>query len=1059
MFKQNICFEVWGGEAGKYRLRDHDGNPVENTPEETCQRVAHALAALEAPELQEHWYNQFMTIMGGKFAGGGRIMANAGAAQYKKEVSPINCTVMRQIPDSMAGIMDVLKDAALSLKAGCGVGYDFSTIRPSGAHVFGAGAATSGVISFMKIFDASCATVMSGGGRRGAQMTCMDISHPEIESFIEAKRQDGVLRYFNMSILITDSFMNAVENDAPWNLWFWEKTKLIAKDVPPSSVKLIAKDGIPFSFPDYNYFTFAADHVEVLWGNTTTDVIFQKKSYKTIPARQIFDLVMKSTYNFAEPGFILIDRINKDNNLYFCETIRATNPCVTGDTRLATQYGLVTMKELYDSQAPLEVTVDNRVYDNGFGTTLRPAVPVFMTAHQAQVYKVTTDRGYEIKATEWHKFFTGRGRLHLHEMQVGDVLPIQSGKGQFGQRGSKELGEIIGWITGDGHIKSDGMAVLNFWGEDRSMASRFAQSIGNITSKMQARNGRKYGTSTITAVDSRDMDAIKSTLLARHLNDNYNFNASNKLRVPEVVFQGTEDCVKGYLQALFQADGTVNINERNSHARVALSSSAPDLLKDVQLLLGNFGITSTINLRRKAHSKMMPDGKGGSKMYACKDQYELFITSGCMFKFEKEIGFMLPAKTNKLNGWTSQREHYQQLYTATVTSIEPCGVEAVYDTTQSDGNAITLNNVGTCNCGEQPLAPLASCLLGSMILPAYVKDEFTPTATIDLDRLYDDVLIASRALDNVVEVNNLPLPEMQEQILLKRRHGLGITGLGSLLNMIGFRYGSNESVALAGKISHTIALASLEANIQLAQEKGPAPIFQSMVNRLAVTKSGYMSRLLASLPEGKCEEITAQILEFGLRYSHATSIAPTGTMSLTWGNNCSNGLEPVFANSYMRNIRQHGKKTKTQDEVMDYAYYLWKEKNGDMPLPSYWSVTDNLSVMDHVNMQSAIQEWCDSSISKTINVPTDYPFEDFKKVYIEGWKRGLKGVTTFRFNPEAFSGVLVQKKDLEATEYTFTLEDGSEITVNGSETIEYDGEMHNAANLFDALKEGIYGNM
>src|ERR1035437_3914593 len=450
MFKQNISFEVWGGEAGKYRLRDNNNNSLENTPEETCIRVAEALSEIEC-ENKKYWNDQFISILGHKFAGGGRIMANAGSGKYKKETSPINCTVMKQIPDSMSGIMDVAKEAALTLKSGCGVGYDFSSIRPKGSHVFGAGAATSGVISFMKIFDSICSTIMSGGARRGAQMGCLDISSPEIEDFITEKRKDGSLRYFNCSVLISDDFMNAVEQDKNWDLWFWEK--LTQQKDDQKEICLINKNDIPYNHSEFNYFSFASDHNEVIYKNCSTKDIFIKKIFNTVKAKYLFNLIMKSTYIFWEPGFILIDRMNKYNNLYFCETIRCTNPC-----------------------------------------------------------------------------------------------------------------------------------------------------------------------------------------------------------------------------------------------------------------------------------------------------------------------------------------------------------------------------------SEQPLGPMASCLSGPMILPEYVKNAFEKNVEFDFDLFASDVKIASRLLDNVVEINNLPLKELQEEIINKRRHGLGFTGLGSLLNMMGLSYGSKDSINLLDKISYIMAKESLLENINLAKEKGCAPI-------------------------------------------------------------------------------------------------------------------------------------------------------------------------------------------------------------------------------------------
>ena len=683
MFKQSISWEIWGGENGKYRLKDSEGNIIDKTPQDTCGRVAKGLSHVETKNIRK-WEDKFYNLMSsGKMSGGGRIMANIGSGEYKKNASSINCVVLRQIPDSMEGIMQTAKEAALTLRAGCGVGYDFSTIRPKGFYVYGAGSETSGVISFMKIFDATCSTVMSGGSRRGAQLGALDIQHPEIEAFINCKREDGVLRYFNLSVLITDDFMHAVMDDKLWNLWFWKKTTSTPDE---SKVKLIKKDDIPYHYPEYDYFRFDEEHTEVQFGNCTPETIFMKNVTKSLPAKELFEQMMRSTYDFAEPGFILVDRLNKENTLYFIEIQRSSNPC-----------------------------------------------------------------------------------------------------------------------------------------------------------------------------------------------------------------------------------------------------------------------------------------------------------------------------------------------------------------------------------GEQNLGFENSCLLGSMILHPYVINAFDDNAKFDWQSFEEDVMVASRMLDNVVELSNLPLPALTKQLLLKRRHGLGFTGLGTTFNMMRMRYGGQESIIFADKLMHTIAKVSLRENIKLAKEKGCAPIFDNPEHRKLVIESQYLWRLLNSLPDA--EDLMSDILEYGLRYSHATSIAPTGTMSLTWGNNCSNGLEPSFANSYMRNIRQPGKKTKVQEEVMSYEYNLWKERRGEDELPEWWSITDDLSVDDHIKIQAAVQMWTDAACSKTINIPTNYPFEDFKLAYFKGWEAGLKGVTTFRFNPKVFTGVLVRKEDLEKTKYVFITEDNKEVTVSGNDEVLYDGEVHNAANLFDALKEGLYGDM
>ncbi|HSN72327.1 MAG TPA: hypothetical protein VLT59_12510 [Steroidobacteraceae bacterium] len=214
-------------------------------------------------------------------------------------------------------------------------------------------------------------------------------------------------------------------------------------------------------------------------------------------------------------------------------------------------------------------------------------------------------------------------------------------------------------------------------------------------------------------------------------------------------------------------------------------------------------------------------------------------------------------------------------------------------------------------------------------------------------------------------------------------------------------------------------------------------------------------------------ELVDELAEVGARFTHHTSIAPTGTISLSLANNASNGIEPSFAHHYFRNVIREGRKTKEKIDVFSFELLAYRalvnqrampnSKNPLEKLPDYFTTADDVSPREHVDIQAAAQIWVDSSISKTANVPTDFPYEDFKDIYLYAHEQGLKGCTTFRFNPEAFQGVLVKEEDLKNTTYVFTLEDGTEVKVKGDEEIEYDGELHTAANLFDALKEGYYG--
>jgi ribonucleoside-diphosphate reductase alpha chain len=699
---QDASMDIWDT---KYRLKTKDGVAIDGSIDETYQRIAKALAEVEKTKAkQEQCYKEFLWALRQGVIPAGRIISNAGALAHKPSTSTINCTVSGDVVDSMDDILAKVHEAGLTLKAGCGIGYCFSTLRPKGAYVSGAGAFTSGPLSFMDIYDKMCFTVSSAGGRRGAQMATFDVGHPDVVDFIRAKREDGRLRQFNLSLLITAEFMNAVKNDQPWHLSF------------PVTEKEVKLDQL-----DLN------DSKLILWRDLSkqdgyiinNDGLIACKINKTIPARRLWDIIMSSTYDYAEPGFILIDKVNEMNNNWFCEKISATNPC-----------------------------------------------------------------------------------------------------------------------------------------------------------------------------------------------------------------------------------------------------------------------------------------------------------------------------------------------------------------------------------GEQALPPYGSCLLGSINLTRFVKKPFTSDAHFDWDNYRKVIRIFTRMLDNVVEINGLPLPQQREEITSKRRHGMGYLGLGSTVTMLGMRYGDAHSVQFTEDVTKILAIEGWKVALDLSKEKGAAPIMeqsftitQGMLHQrpemitdgykvgdsiagkvLHAKYSRYMQQLAKEEPE-----LVAELIETGARFTHHSSIAPTGTISLSLANNASNGIEPSFAHHYSRNIIRQGKKSKEKIDVFSFELLAYREmKNADaMPysdnpdhqLPAYFIAADDVTPKQHVDIQAAAQKWIDSSISKTANVPTDFPYEDFKDIYQYAYDKGLKGCTTFRFNPEVFQGVLVKASDLENTTYQFTLEDGEVIELKGNDEIEYDGEIHSAANLFDALKEGYYGKL
>lgn len=685
----------------KYRLKTKSGEVLDKTVDDTWKRIARSLSEVEeTEEKRRYWYERFLWALRRGVIPAGRITSNAGAWEHKPATSTINCTVSGTVQDSMDGILDKVHEAGLTLKAGCGIGYEFSTLRPRGAYVTGAGAYTSGPLSFMDIYDKMCFTVSSAGGRRGAQMATFDVGHPDVIEFIRAKRENGRLRQFNMSLLITDEFMKAVKNNEDWPLAF---------PLDPNEV-----DDVDLDDPD-----------QVIWREwpTTANYVTNDlglvacRVYKKIKARGLWDVIMTSTYDYAEPGFILIDRVNERNNNWWCETIRATNPC-----------------------------------------------------------------------------------------------------------------------------------------------------------------------------------------------------------------------------------------------------------------------------------------------------------------------------------------------------------------------------------GEQPLPPYGSCLLGSVNLTKFVHEPFTEKAWFDHEEYKEAVRVFTRMLDNVVEINGLPLDRQRDEILRKRRHGMGFLGLGSTLTMLRQKYGSPESLEFTESVARDMAVAGWEAALELSKEKGPAPIMEEeytvtkemLAKRPEMADDGWQegqkiqgkvlharySRYMQQVAE-VAPELVEELAEVGARFTHHTSIAPTGTISLSLANNASNGIEPSFAHHYFRNVIREGKKSKEKVDVFSFEMLAYREmiNRRAMPvsddpeeqLPDYFITAEDITPREHVDIQAAAQKWIDSSISKTANVPTDYPYEDFKDIYHYAHSKGLKGCTTFRFNPEAFQGVLVKETDLANTTYRFTLKDGTVVEAKGNEEIEYDGEIHSAANLYDALKEGYYG--
>ncbi len=933
-FSTPIAEQIWDM---KYRFKSADGTPVDTSVEDTWHRIARALATTETDPAQ--WEPRFYAALEGfKFLPAGRITAGAGTG---RSVTLFNCFVMGTIPDDMGGIFDGLKEAALTMQQGGGIGYDFSTIRPKGAEVKGVAADASGPLSFMDVWDAMCRTIMSAGSRRGAMMATMSCSHPDIEAFIEAKKDPARLRMFNLSVLVTDPFMAAVKADGSWEL------------------------------------------------------VFGGRVYKTLPARDLWNRIMRNTYDFAEPGVIFIDRINAANNLNYVEKISATNPCVTGDTWVATDAGLRQVNDLVGQ--PFTALVDGKSYASGkqgfFETGVKPVLRLSTVCGRTLgltgdhlVRRVAAKSRWRIE-TEWTK---------AADLKVGDEVVLQDHRAlPVADTPGDERGYLLGLLIGDGVIRDD-KALISVWpaaqcADGTCPPDAVMMRVAALLQAMPHRSDFAGWQQVEGRGEYRIGTAALRTFAAR-----YGLSRRHKTLTAEIE-AAPPGFIAAVLRGLFDADGSVQGSQLKG-VSLRLAQSDLTLLQRAQRMLQRLGINSVIYPdRRRAGSRPLPDGCGGIADYPIKAQHELVIANDNLPIFADRIGLTDTDKwvrlANALSGY--RRNLNRERFTATISTVIPDGAAPVYDVQIPGVNAFDANGLYVHNCGEQPLPPYGACLLGSINLPTLVTGAFSKKARLDARALDDLVRTAIRMMDNTVDASQFPLPQQAAEARAKRRIGLGVTGLADALLMIGLRYGSEAAARQTEDWMHAIARAAYLASVGLAQEKGAFPLFDAE----PYLASGTM--------RGMDDDIRAAIRQHGIRNALLTSIAPTGTISLYAGN-VSSGIEPVFAYAYTRKVLQKDG-SRTEEAVVDYAVRLWRETHGDAALPDHFVNAQTLPPLDHVRMQAAAQKWVDSSISKTINCPEDISFDDFAQVYMAAWDQGCKGCTTYR--PNAVTGSVLTNSE------------------------------------------------
>jgi len=898
-FPQPICEQIW---SNKYKLATSNAFiKNDKTVQDTWRRIAKSCAQVEhkvypgAEEVShslvktQKTEDDFYSILKNfDFLPAGRITAGAGTG---RNVTLFNCFVMGVIPDDMGGIFDMLKEAALTMQQGGGIGYDFSPLRPSGSPVKGVDADASGPVSFMNVWDAMCRTIMSAGSRRGAMMATMRCDHPDIVDFIKAKQDAKSLRMFNLSVLISDKFMKAVKENQDWNL--------IHKIAPVDTS---------------------------LGRQESTDSTDAPYVYEVIKAKDLWDLIMRSTYDYAEPGVLFIDRINSMNNLNYLENITATNPCVPYTTEILTDKGYQKIGKLVGK---------NTSVWNGFEfSNVTPA----LTGVDQDMVTVGLSDGSELKCTKAHKFILQDGsHIQASKLTIGTKLgksewPILSGPCKYDIDMYAQ-----GFFSGDGWIKkSSGAQYIGLYGAKKNIPHNWNEK-SRHTYKIA---GGYSGTDTTQDKDYLYFD--KNTFMPK-LWVPFNFSIQDK---------------RDWLSGLADSDGTVT-----KDGSIQISSKEYSFLADVKSLINTMG----------ANCNLQP----------MKDCWRISISANYVVK--------LLLNTLRLSQITPSRDARRYLK---VVSVVPSGIEdEVYCFTEPKRNSGVFSGVYTAQCGEQPLPPYGACLLGSINLTSMVVNPFTKFCSVDYKKLRKVAKIAVQMLDSVIDGSLFPIPAQELEAKEKRRMGIGITGLADMLYMLNCKYGSDTAVSYAASVMKEITIACYEESIHLARILGPCAATNTLSKRQSFILSGFMKNMPQSIRD--------KILKYGIRNALLTSVAPTGTISLYAGN-LSSGVEPIFATKYTRKVLLNDGVSHREEVVEDYAVKLRRELPCVPEEDEFIVTAQTLTPHDHLVMQSAVQTWVDSSISKTINCPEDILFDDFKAIYMEAWDSNCKGCTTYR--PNAVTG-------------------------------------------------------
>ncbi|BAS27336.1 LAGLIDADG family homing endonuclease [Limnochorda pilosa] len=838
-------------------------------------------------------------------------------------------------------------------------GFSFSRLRPQGSPVHTSGGVASGPVSFMKVFDAATHSIKQGGKRRGANMGILRVDHPDILQFITCKASGVDVTNFNISVAVTDAFMEALEADGEYDL------------VNPSDGRVVGR----------------------------------------LRARDVWEMMAENAWRNGDPGVVFIDRINRENPNRHAEVIEATNPCVTGDTWVQTSEGPRQVRELLGR--PFFARVDGKDVPSGpvgfFVTGTKPVVR--LRTAEGHTLKLTPDHRLRrvSRVTPWGIESTW---CEARDLQPGDLVLLHDHNAAPTWAGSHtfEEGYLAGLLVAGGTLLADAAellvtspaAVAN--GTDSQQgeaAAAMARAVEQAARTLPEPGGFPGWSPPAAGTRRVRLASLKALATGLGL-------ATGRRGITPQVERASSAFYRGFLRGLFDIHATLEGSE-NGVLRVRLHLPDPAQAPGVQRMLLRMGIAS--RLARRPHDGARRKGAAGEARLATRGATasELVVTGENVERFATRVGFSDPGRQIRLGRLLRDRRQRpaREPFVARVERVEPAGVEDVFDVQVPGIHAFDANGFVAHNCGEQPLPPYGSCNLGSINLARFVREPFTEQAGVDWERLGEATRLATHFLDNVIDANRYPLPEIREKSLQDRRIGLGVMGWADLLAQMGIPYDSEAAVAKASEVMGFIEREAIEASKRLAEERGVYPLWKGSVWE-----------------------------ERGLRVRNATltTIAPTGTISIIAG--ASSGIEPFFSLAFTRHVLD-GETLKEVNPLLEQVARMrgfWSEElaqrvaekgnvDGLEEVPEdvrrAFVTAHQIEPEWHVRMQAAFQAHVHSAVSKTVNFPHSATPQDVEHVYRLAWELGCKGVTIYRDGSRAGQVLTVgtgEQESLEARE-------------------------------------------